>query len=528
MNTLIITLLASVPFILLFILIVLRRWPALKVMPLVWILTAIIAFYIWKVSAAWIGASFIKGTFISLEIMLIIFGAVWIIEILKEKKQIMFLHNLLVSISPDARIQAIIIAWLFGSLIEGIAGFGTPAAITAPLLVSLGFAPILSVVLSLIANSTAVSFGAAGTPILLGIGSLGIDQTVLKEVSKTTSLLHSIAGIIIPVALTYFVILHSKNKNKIKSFIETIPFIILAWISFVIPYTLIAVFIGPELPSIIGGITGLIITSLSAHYNILTPKKVIRFDKNSSRQKKRKTPKKQYLISVIPYILIVLFLLITRTSQTINKKLTSISIGFEKILGLEVGYTLNPLYTPSFYFLLTGIICLFVYKANRKETISSINKTFNKVKFPTITLIFALAFVQLFILSENNLSNLSSMPITLANSLSFLPNKIFTFLSPFIGLFGSFVAGSNTVSNLLFGSFQAESAKAFSLPLAKILALQVIGGAIGNMIAIHNVLAASATVGLKNQEGLIIRRTLIISLIYAITIAFVGLAITSS
>src|SRR3989339_2259895 len=126
MNWLLI-LLSFLPFVLLLFLIVWRRWPALYAMPLVWIITAISLFYIWELNIIWISASFIKGTLLSLEIMLIIFGAVWLIEILKVKGQIKYFQSLLSFISDDARVQVLIIAWLFGSLIEGVAGFGTPA-----------------------------------------------------------------------------------------------------------------------------------------------------------------------------------------------------------------------------------------------------------------------------------------------------------------------------------------------------------------------------------------------------------------
>src|SRR3989344_413719 len=183
------TLAAILPFVLLLVLIVVKKWSSLKVMPLVWFVTALISLLIWKLNIKLISASFIKGTFLTLEIMLIIFGAVWLLTILQEKKRMHYIQEFLSSISPDARIQAIIIAWLFGSLIEGVAGFGTPAAIVAPLLVSLGFTPLLSVVLALISNSTAVSFGAAGTPILLGLGSLNIEKDILQEVTRNTALL---------------------------------------------------------------------------------------------------------------------------------------------------------------------------------------------------------------------------------------------------------------------------------------------------------------------------------------------------
>lgn len=510
MNQIILTLLALLPFILLLFLIIIRKWPAIKAMPLTYIITLIIAIFILNISLLLILASFLKGTFIALEIMLIIFGAVFFIEILKEKGQIKNIQSLLSVISEDARVQAIIIAFLFGSLIEGIAGFGTPAALAAPLLVTLGFTPFLAVVLSLIANSTAVSFGAAGTPILLGLGGLDFSREIITQVTQQTALIHTIASIIIPLFLVFFVVQHS-SKNKTRDFFQAFPFAIFAWLSFIIPYFLIAYYVGPELPSIVGGFMGLTISSIAAHYKFLTPKNTISFNKKKSKDKF--SPIKA-LKAISPYLIIITLLLISRTIPIIKNYLTSITLNFS-----IANYTFLPFYTPSFYFLLSAVFCIFIFRSNFKQTKKSFNKTLNKIILPTIALIFTLTLVQLIIISD--------IPLIIANSLSSISKNIYIFLSPFIGAFGSFIAGSNTVSNLLFGSFQAETAKSLGLSLIIILSLQVVGGAIGNMIAIHNILAASATVNLKGQEGRIIRKTIVVSLLYAIIVGIIGFLIIS-
>tara|TARA_Y100000310_G_scaffold327843_1_gene394816 strand:+ start:5762 stop:7315 length:1554 start_codon:yes stop_codon:yes gene_type:complete len=516
MNSTILTLLAFVPFVLLFLLIVWRKWPAIKAMPLTYLITIILAIFIFNTSLILLGASFIKGTFIAIEIMLIIFGAVFFIEILKEKGQIKNIQSLLSVISDDARIQAIIIAFLFGSLIEGIAGFGTPVALAAPLLVSIGFTPFLAVVLSLIANSTAVSFGAAGTPILLGLGGLGFTKEIIMEVTKNTALIHTFASSIIPLTLVYLVISHSKAKSKWKSFVKISPFAVFAWLSFIVPYFLIAFFIGPELPSIAGGFIGLIVVSIAAHYGFLVPREKISFSKGKSRVKF--SPGKA-LKATSPYLIIIVLLLLSRVVFPIKNFLMSVDLSWGGIFGTDVGYSFLPLYTPSFYFLLSAVFCVFIFKSKIAETKKAFTRTYNKIKNPLIALIFTLALVQLLIISE--------ILILLANAFSVIFKQGFAIVSPFIGAFGSFIAGSNTVSNLLFASFQAETAKSLGLSLVVILSLQVVGGAIGNMIAIHNVLAASATVGLKNQEGRIIRKTILISLLYALVAGIIGFVLMS-
>jgi lactate permease len=504
-------LIALLPFILLFLLIIILRWPTLKTLFLTWLLTSIITLTIWKINSIFLLASFIKGTLIALEIILIVFGAIWLIEILKQKGQIKNLQAFLSTISKDARIQVILIAWLFGSLIEGIAGFGTPAALAAPILVSLGFTPILAVITSLIANSTAVSFGAAGTPVLLGLSGLDLDRLALEEISKNIALIHFFASFIIPLFLVYFVISFKiKNtKIKLKYFLEIIPFAMFSWLAFSIPYIIVAYFIGPEVPSIIGGLTGLLIVAFSAKNNFLVPKNVLSLNKKVQQQKNSSSIK-----SIIPYMIVIFLLTISRTIPPIKETLLSFTIGFQNLFNTSVTYNFSPFFTPSFYLILTSLIILYIYKTSKKESAQTFKSAFTKIKYPALSLIFAVSFVQLLLISGENLSGLESIPTILAKSLVSIFNQGFVYISPFIGAFGAFVTGSNTLSNLLFASLQSGAAESLAISIILVLALQTIGGAVGNMISIHNILAASATVGLKDVEGKVILKTIFVAIIY--------------
>lgn len=515
---LLLTLIALIPFLLLFVLIILKKIPAIKAMPITWLATLIISLAIWKISFTFISASFLKALFLTVEIGLIIFGAVLLIEVLKQKKQIAIIQNLLSSISPDARIQAIVIAFFFGALIEGISGFGTPEALAAPLLVSIGFSPILAVVLSSIANSVPVSFGAAGTPILLGLAPLSLPASQIAQITATTALMHAIAGFIIPITLAYLVIASSKEKKKFSSLIKTLPFAIFSWLVFTIPYYFIAKNWGAELPTIIAASLGLIIISIAAHYRFLTPKKTIQF----MDYVPKKVSFKKTIKSIIPYLIIISLLTITRIIPFIKTKLSSIAISWSNILGTGTSYLFLPLYTPSFYFILSALICLVFYKATRKEVSVSLKNSFKKIRVPFFALLFAIAFIQLLIISPNNSSGLPGIPALLAESISSVANKAFIFISPFIGAFGAFISGSNTVSNLLFGLLQSETAKALGISIALILSLQVAGGAAGNMIAVHNVIAANSVVDLKNSEGKVIRKTILVAIIYCIILGITG------
>lgn len=515
------TILAFLPFVMIFFLIVTRRWPAIKAMPLTWFVTVVTVLIFWKLTPIFVAASFLKGFFVAIEIMLIIFWAVFFLEILREKGQIKNINTFFSVISSDARIQAIIIAFLFGGLIEGIAGFGVPAALTAPLLVSLGFSPFLAVIIALISNSTPVSFGAAGTPILLGLGGLGLGSELISQITKLTAIFHGIAGLVIPFSLVFLVNWYQNKKTIIKNTLEITPFILFAWASFIIPYILVAYFIGPELPAIVGSFVGILLASTAAHYGFLVPKNVVRFDAKKTKTRSKPVLSKSLKV-LAPYLIIISLLTLSRTIPLLKNYLISISLSWENIFGANIGYNFLPLYTPSFYFLIAALSCIFIFKANFEEVKTVAKRTFSRVKVAALALIFTIALVQLFLVSGNNSSGISGMHLILAGFFESIFKQSFVFISPFIGAFGSFVAGSNTVSNLLFGAFQMEAARSLGISLAVILSLQVVGGAIGNLIAVHNILAASATVGLKNQEGNIIRKTIIVMLIYVTIVSILG------
>lgn len=514
-----IEILAFIPFVLLLVLMVGFRMPAIKSVPISLIVLLLLSFFFWKIYAISIGAATIKGIFTAIEIMLIVFGAVLLLATLENTKQLATIQGFLSSINPDARIQIILIAWLFGSLIEGVAGFGTPAAIAAPLLVSAGFNPIISVAAALISDSLSVSFGAVGVPITLGLGSLGFSPETLASVTKMTALIHSLAGIIVPLSLVYLTI--SQARKSKKQFFEAVPFALFCWIVFVAIYFPTAYFLGPELPSILAGFGSLIICGFAAKKRFLQPKSEICF---AHHHKKINSSPIKILKAISPYLVIIAFLLLSRTLTPFKKILTSISLGMKDILGTNASYNFLPLYTPAFIFILASLI--FALAINeRKQIPKSFLQAFHKVKKPTIALIFTLIFVQILILSGANNSGLPAFQILLANTIVGIFKSFYVFVAPLIGAIGAFIAGSNTVSNLLFATIQAEAATSIGAPLVLLLALQVIGGAIGNMFAIHNVLAAEATVRLHNKEGEIIRKIIVVSSIYAILAGIIGMII---
>ena len=358
---------ASLPIILIFILMVVLRWKAIKAMPYTWIITAMIGYFVWQMPLSWISAATVKGIFVAVEIILIIFGAILLLKLLELGGAISILDKTLKNISSDRRIQVIIIAFLFGSFIEGAAGFGTPAALAAPLLVSLGFPAIAAVIIALVANSVPVTFGAVGTPILIGVKSV-IDIN-LMQVTFYAALIHFIIGTFIPLAL---VAMLTKLYGKNKSFREGLtiwPYAIWAGLCFTIPYLITASFLGPEFPSLIGGLVGMIVLIFTTKKGFLIPKKTWDFPNKKSWPTEWKTTQislhtqKSLSIkkAILPYVLVGLLLALTRIPQLpFGRWLKELIINISSIFGAEINYSFAPLYSPGFVFIIVSAqLCLF-------------------------------------------------------------------------------------------------------------------------------------------------------------------------
>ncbi|MFQ5677087.1 MAG: L-lactate permease, partial [bacterium] len=205
-------LVAATPIIAAGVLLVGFRWPAQRVMPIIYASAALIALSIWRVPFPHVAASTIQGLFITFDILYIIFGALLLLNTLQHSGGMAAIRKGFRGISNDRRVQIVIIAWLFGAFIEGAAGFGTPAAIAAPLMVGLGFPALAAVMLGMMIQSTPVTFGAVGTPILVGVRgglenpqltkqlvSVGSDfESYLRFIAGESAILHGIAGTLIP------------------------------------------------------------------------------------------------------------------------------------------------------------------------------------------------------------------------------------------------------------------------------------------------------------------------------------------
>ena len=528
-------LLAFLPIALVIVLMVGMNWGSKKALPVGWIVAAIIALTAWKMAPMDVlGFSFL-GVQKAIDVIIIIFGAILILNTLKQSGAMTTINNGFSNITKDKRIQVLIIGWMFGAFIEGAAGFGTPAALAAPLLIGLGFPPLAAAMVALILNSTPVSFGAVGTPVFGAMSTLSTDLAALgvnteaytMALTAAVGSIHFLVGTFIPLMA---IMLLTKVFGKEKSFkpaLQAAPFAIFAGLCFTVPYYIISLTLGPELPSLVGALIGLVLVLFAAKKGFLQPKTVWDFDEKSKWEKSWLSTtdtgnigeaKMSLLKAWAPYIMIAVILVVTRIpSLGLKEFLNGLVITFPKFFGIEQAYVLKWAYLPgTIPFILVALVTHALHGMNGTQIKAAWKNSFKQVSGAAIALFAGIALVQLMLNSGVNNGGLSSMLAVMAQFLADISGGAYVFVAPFIGVLGAFMSGSNTVSNILFSSLQFQTAALLDMPEVLIVALQVVGGAIGNMVCINNVVAVCATVGVIGMEGQLIKRNAIPMVIYSL------------
>jgi len=502
---------------------------------------------VWQVPIARVLAASIDGLFTAASILYIVLGAVLLLNFLEESGGISAIRESLFAISPDRRVQAIIIAFLFGSFIEGSAGFGTPAAVAAPLLVAAGFPAMAAVTVALIIQSTPVSFGAIGTPILIGVKEglsgqaevvnyLALKQvdfsTYLNSIGSKVAVIHGIVGTFIPLILVVMMTRFFGLRRSWKEGLSIFPFAIFAGLCFTIPYTLSGIFLGPEFPSLVGSLVGLLIVVPLAKSGFPLPRDTWDFPAvnkwpqewrgDEQVNKARSRSSLSFIKAWIPYILVAGLLLISRLWAPLKKFLLSASIAWTDILRTSINTSLQPLYLPGFLFFVAGAAAIIIQKISRPQAKRALNRSLKTLLRPAIALAFAVPMVKVFI-NSGVPDGIDKMPAILASAAASLARDSWPVVAPVIGSLGAFIAGSNTFSNMMFSLFQFTTGLRIGAVPGVIVALQAVGGAAGNMICVHNVVAASAVVGLVGREGSLIRKTLIPMIFYLVMTALIGM-----
>jgi len=556
MSTGLLAFFAILPILVALILMVPLRWPSTRAMPLAFLTGAVLAMSVWHLSGLRIGALFIEGVINAIGVLIIVFGAILIYYTLTYSGAMETIQAGMTKISPDRRVQAIIIGYLFAAFIEGAAGFGTPAALAAPLLMGLGFPPLCAAVICLCFNSFPVTFGAVGTPVIMGFKSLtekaagmGITEAdqLFKLIGENVTLMHGAMIFILPIFMLGFMTrFFGKNKSWGEGFAAW-PFCILAGICFAVPYYLVAWLAGPEVPSLVGGIVGLAVLIALAKAGVCIPREVWNFAPQSEWkpewsgeiQASDKTEYKEHMsqfMAWLPYVLCGIILVLTRVLAAMPStkgiitnifKNPLLHWGMADILGEKgVKAFFDLLWLPGTVpFIFVALLTILLHGMNGEKVAGAWSTTFKKMVAPTIALIAAVSLVSIFKGTQNNPDGLLSMPLAMATVCANAVGQAWPALASYIGGLGAFITGSNTVSDMLFADFQWDVATKLGYNMMQhisVVAAQGTGGAAGNMICIHNIVAACAVLGLIGREGQILRLTIWPFLLYTIPVGIVA------
>lgn len=389
-----------------------------------------------------------------------------------------------------------------------------------------------------------MSFGAVGTPIVVGVAG-GLDKagitTQLVEngsnwevffrlITSEVALTHATVGILMPLfmcaMLTRF---FGKNKSWAEG-LAIAPFAIFAGIAFVVPYAAAGVFLGPEFPSMIGALVGLLLVVPAAKAGFLVPRQnwdfadakdwpanwmgniQIKLDSLTAR------PPMSITMAWLPYVLLAGLLVLSRVNADVKAFFSNnLVLGWTNLLGeTGVSGSIQFLYLPGGIMVLVVLATFLLHRMKFSELTAAVGESSRTLLGAGFVLIFTIPMVRILINSGVYMGDLPSMPRAMAQLVATSVGDIYPFFSSWVGALGAFIAGSNTVSNLMLAQFQFDTAQLINVSGAMLVASQAVGAAAGNMIAIHNVVAASATVGLLGREGETLRMTIIPTIYYLV------------
>ena len=533
-------LIAFLPILATLILMMVFNWPAKWSLMVSWGLAFILGILFFDVELGALAAGSVYGALSSIDVILVITGAILVMNTLKASGATAAINRGFMNICPDKRVQACIIGFSFASFIEGAAGFGTPAALAGPLLVALGFPPMAAAMATLLYDSCAVSFGAVGTPVSTGLSMLGLsgDPKFASDQGFWVAVPHAIAALIIPLVVLMLVTKLFSHDKSVKPALEAAPFALFSGLSFTVPMLLITKFIGYEFASLLGALISIAVSVVAAKAGFLVPKKHWDFGdpeqwdyewQATCRVSPVAESKMPLLKAWVPYVLIAAILVITRIPQLgIKGMLTGgapFVVGIQNLFGFEnLDWNLKWAYLPGTVFILVALITNLYHGMSVEKVKESWKATFKQVSGAAVALLFGLALVE--VMKYKNADGVSMM-VSMANALANLGDSLYVVIAPFIGVLGAFVSGSATVSMTLFANLQFDTATALDLPAVLIVSMQCVGAAIGNMVCINNAVAASATIGTSGREGKLIKMNAIPMVIYSLgTVAVIYLAMT--
>jgi len=503
-----------------------------------WFTSIVLAIAVWNLNITHAGALTVFGFLSAINVILIVFSAIFLLNSLIELKFIETIGNGFNGITQDRRIQIIIIAYLFGAFVEGAAGFGTPGALAAPLLVALGVPVFFAALSSLMANYSPVLFGAVGIPPVTGFNSIrpaladmGHSPEMIEQIffnlNTMAAFTNIFVGSFVPFLIIASIVARDGRKQGLKNAVNILPLSLFAGLLFTIPVYIIS-HVGPEIPSLLSSLIALPVFIFVVKKGFLVPKEVYRFQDDPVKQAKEiKNTGISLFTAWSPYVIIAALLAVSRIPwfpirDWLNHP--SVTIAIPNFMGLtNINFSLPILNNPGLFpFIPVALIFLLARKTSVSTLSKITNKTINQLKNAVIALCFGVALVQVMRFTNQSIlmagfaeglnvaqislrpEFMSAMTTEIAQALANVFGGAYPIAGPLIGALGAFVSGSHTVSNVMFYGLQLETAQFLGMPIVLILIGQTSGASIGNMIAINNAVAISATTGAHGSEGKLI------------------------
>jgi lactate permease len=432
-----------------------------------------------------VGGAIAEAAFTTFTILWIIFPALCIYHLQVVTGRIERIRAAVAAISDDPRIGVLVIVWFFALFMEGAAGFGTPVALAAPLLVSVGVRPVQAVAAVLIGHSVGVSFGAVGTPVEPQAAASGLAPVALAH---ATGVYHALVG---------WVMLLLAMRTASPDSQAVVGRALLRWslaaaALFLLPMFAIARWVGPELPTLggalIGGVAFVLLVKLAI----------------GSRQSQLRRGRAELAVAAAPYLVLIALVLVTRLVQPIGVFTASVTAEW-RVHDL-FGGRIQPLYHPGTMLLMGFLVGGLLQRVTAADLGIAAARAARHLQ-PVLLALLAMLGISRLMVHAGMISALAQSGAALG--------AVWPMGAPFVGVLGTFVTGSATASNILMTDLQRVTAESLSLPPLILVGAQGFGAAVGNMIAPHNIIAGCATVALSGREGDVLRRTLGPCLLYA-------------
>lgn len=519
------SLIASVPIIFFFLALAVFRMKGHVAGTFTVLLALAVAIFFYKMpvgmALASAGYGFLYGLW---PISWIIVAAVFLYKVTVKTGQFDIIRASVVSITEDQRLQMLMVGFAFGAFLEGAAGFGAPVAITAALLVGLGFNPLYAAGLCLIANTAPVAFGAMGIPMIVAGKVTGIDPFKIGQM----------AGRQLPLLAAFVPFWIIMIMDGLRGIRETWPAILVAGLSFAFGVYFTSNFIGPELPDITSALISLI--SLTLFLKVWKPKRIFRFNEGEESEVEKSSHSYtggQIFKAWSPFLILTVIVtiwslkpfkaLFAKDGALYSTVLSFPVPGLDKLVmktapivtassAMDAVYKLDLVSATGTAILLSALISMAVLKMSPAQGLKTFVETLSELKRPIYTIGTVLGFA--FVANYSGLS--STLALLLAGT-----GAAFPFFSPILGWVGVFLTGSDTSSNALFCSLQATTAQQIGVHDTLLVAANTTGGVTGKMISPQSIAVACAAVGLVGQEAKLFRFTLKHSLFFVVIIGII-------